>query len=129
MTPLWYVAREEGAPLDGAEGEMSGPLAQLIDHALHWIPTAGGVGTTCHPNFVIDNKTFLDEFAEACHDHSFWTYIKPFLHSRNGCGAYLVLVNHFVGPKNIDNLAVQVEQKLNNITYPGRFIVGTLKSM
>ena len=61
----------------------------------------------------------FDKLAEICHTHSCWTYIKPFLCQCNGQSAFLALVNHTLGPTNVDNMAAQVEQKLMNTTYCG----------
>ena len=61
----------------------------------------------------------FDKLAEICYTHSCWTYIKPFLRRHDGQSAFLALVNHFLGPNNIENMAAQAEQKLMNTTYCG----------
>ena len=59
----------------------------------------------------------FDKLPEICRTHSCWTYIKPFLHQHDGRSALLALVNHFLDPNNVDNMAAQAEQKLMNTTY------------
>ena len=72
-----------------------------------------------HHGYVVDNKMVFDKLAEICCTHSCWTYIKPFLHRHDVRSAFLALVNHFLDPNNIDNMAAQAEQKLMNTTYRG----------
>ena len=61
----------------------------------------------------------FDKLAEICRSQSCWTYIKPFLCRRDGRSAFLALVNYFLGLNNVNNWAVQAEQKLMNTTYHG----------
>ena len=117
--PLLYVVHEQETPMDKLEGYWEDPLMQMIDWAPHWILAAGGVGAIRHPNYVVDNKMVFDKLTEICHMHGCWTNIKPFLYQRDGWSAFLALVNHYLGPNNVDNMAVQAEQKLMNTTYHG----------
>jgi hypothetical protein len=51
--------------------------------------------------------------------HDFWTYAKPAQRTKDGRRAFLMLWNHFLGPKNVDNMASEAEAKLGSVSYTG----------
>ena len=116
--PLTYVTREHTKPMEGEEDTWDAPLDQMIDWAPYFIPQVGA-NPARHPTFIVDNKTLFDKLAEMTRSYACWSYVKPFLHSRNGQAVYVAFHNHYLGPNNIDNMAALAEQKLNSTTYKG----------
>jgi hypothetical protein len=54
-----------------------------------------------------------------CGKHSWFVYIKPALRTRNIRDAYMLLFDHFLGPKNVGNMASEAETKLSSTLYNG----------
>jgi hypothetical protein len=52
-----------------------------------------------------------------CDKHSFFVYIKPALRTRNGREAYMLLFDHFMGPKNVGNMVSAEDTKLAGTLY------------
>jgi hypothetical protein len=51
--------------------------------------------------------------------HDCWTYVKPAHHTKDGRHTFLLILNHFLGPNNIDNMASEAEAKLGSVSYTG----------
>jgi hypothetical protein len=51
--------------------------------------------------------------------HSYYVYIKPALRTRNGREAYMLLFDHFLGPRNVGNMASAADTKLTGTLYNG----------
>jgi hypothetical protein len=71
-------------------------------------------------------RSFVDErrkvwyiMSNICGKHSCFVYIKPSLRTRNGRDAYMILFDHFLGPKNVGNMASEAETKLTGTLYNG----------
>ena len=116
--PLAYITREHVEPMEGEEDTWDDPLDQMIDQVPHFIPQVGANPARL-PAFIMDNKTVFDKLAEMTRSYACWSYVKTFLHSCNGCTAYIAFRNHYLGPNNVDNMTALVEQKLNSTTYKG----------
>ena len=114
--PLMYITREHVEPMEGEEDTWDDPLDQMIDRAPHFIPQVGA-NPARHPTFIVDKKTVFDKLAEMTRSNACWSYVKPFLPSRNGRAAYIAFCNHYLGPNNVDNMATLAEQKLISTTY------------
>ena len=84
--------------MEGEEDTWDDPLDQMIDQAPHFIPQVGA-NPTRQPTFIMHNKTVFDKLAEMTRSYTCWSYVKPFLRSRNGCAAYVAFHNHYLGPK------------------------------
>jgi hypothetical protein len=61
--------------------------------------------------FVNDRRKVWDIMSNKCGKHSCFVYIKPALGTRNGRDAYMLLFDHFIGPKNVGNMASEAETK------------------
>ena len=116
--PLAYVTREHVELMEGEEDTWDDPLDQMIDWAPHFIPQVGA-NPARHPTFIVDNKTVFDKLAEMTRGYACWSYVKPFLCSRNGQATYVAFLNHYLGPNNVDSMATLAERKLNSTTYKG----------
>jgi hypothetical protein len=69
--------------------------------------------------FVNDRRKVWEIMSNICGKHSCFVYIKPALRTRNGRDAYLLLFDHFLGSKNVENMASEAETKLNSTLYKG----------
>jgi hypothetical protein len=63
-------------------------------------------------SFVNDRSKFCDIMSNICDKRSCFVYIRPALRTRNGRDAYMLLVDHFLGPKNVGNMSSAAETKL-----------------
>jgi hypothetical protein len=70
-------------------------------------------------SFVNDRRKVWDIMSNICGKHSCFVYIKPSLSTRNGRDAFMLLFDHFLGPKNVRNMASEAETKLNGTLYNG----------
>jgi hypothetical protein len=70
-------------------------------------------------SFVDDRRKVWDIMSNICGKHSCFVYIKPALQTRNGRDAYMLLFEHFLGPKNMGNMASEAETKLTGNLYSG----------
>jgi hypothetical protein len=70
-------------------------------------------------SFVNDRRKVWDIMSNIFGKHSFFVYIKPPLHTRNGRDAYMLLFDHLLGPKNVGNMASVAETKLTGTLYNG----------
>jgi hypothetical protein len=70
-------------------------------------------------SFVNDRRKVWDIMSNICGKHSCFVYIKPALRTRNGRDAYMLLFDHFLGPKNVVNMASSAETKLISTLYNG----------
>jgi hypothetical protein len=69
--------------------------------------------------FVNDRRKVWDIMSNICGKHSCFVYIKPALRTRNGRDAYMLLFDHFLGPNNVGNMAIEAETKLISTLYNG----------
>jgi hypothetical protein len=69
--------------------------------------------------FVNDRRKVWDIMSNICGKHSCFVYIKPALRTRNRRDAYMLLFDHFLGPKNVGNMASEAETKLTGTLYNG----------
>jgi hypothetical protein len=69
--------------------------------------------------FVNDRRKVWDIMSNICGKHSCFVYINPDLRTRNGRDAYMLLFDHFLGPKNVGNLTSASETKLTGTLYNG----------
>ena len=126
--PLVYITREHVEPMEGEDDTWDDHLDQMIDQAPHFIPQVGA-NPTSQPTFIVDNKTVFNKLTEMTRSYACWSYVKPFLRSRNCRSACIAFRNHYLGPNNVDNMAALAEQKLNSTTYKEKGIDGILNDM
>jgi hypothetical protein len=69
--------------------------------------------------FVNDRRKVWDIMSNICGKHSCCLYIRPALRTRNGRDAYMLLFDHFLGPRNVGNMASEAETKLTSTLYNG----------
>jgi hypothetical protein len=67
--------------------------------------------------FVNDRRKVWDIMSNIYGKHSCFVYIKPDLRTRNGRDAYMLLFDHFLGPKNVGNMASEADTKLTSTLY------------
>jgi hypothetical protein len=70
-------------------------------------------------SFVDDRHKVWDIMSNIGGKHSCFVYIKPYLRSRNGRDAYMLLFDHFCGPNNVGNMASEADTKLTGTLYNG----------
>jgi hypothetical protein len=70
-------------------------------------------------SFVDDRRKVWYIMSNICGKHSCFVYIKPALRTSNGRDAYMLLFDHFLGPKNVGNMASEAETKLTGTLYNG----------
>jgi hypothetical protein len=70
-------------------------------------------------SFVDDRRKFCDIMSNICGKHSCFVYIKPAFRTRNVRDAYMLLFDHFLGPKNVGNMASEADTKLTGTLYNG----------
>jgi hypothetical protein len=51
--------------------------------------------------------------------HDCWTYVKPAQRTKDGRRTFLLIWNHFLRRKNVDNMASEAEAKLGSVSYTG----------
>jgi hypothetical protein len=66
---------------------------------------------------VDDRRKVWDIMSNICDQHSCFVYIKPALRIINGRDAYMLLVDHFLGPNNVGTMASATETKLSGTLY------------
>jgi hypothetical protein len=54
-----------------------------------------------------------------CGKHSCFVYIKPVLRNKNQRDAYMLLFDHFIGPRNVVSMASAADTKLTGNLYNG----------
>ena len=116
--PLAYVIQKDiGLPVEEDPSESYPSITdEMVCHAP--IGTMNPDGTiTYHPMFCINNSLCFDKIALWARDHACWTYIKPFAKSCDGHKAWMALVNHYLGPNNVQHQAAQAEKTLRTITF------------
>jgi hypothetical protein len=70
-------------------------------------------------SFVDDRRKVWDIMSNICGNNYCFVNIKPSLRNRNGRDAYMILFDHFLGPKNMGNMASEAETKLTGTLYNG----------
>jgi hypothetical protein len=70
-------------------------------------------------SFVNDRRKVWNIMSNICGNHSCFVYIKPALRTRNGRDAYMLLVDQFLGPNNVGNMASAADTKLPGTLYTG----------
>jgi hypothetical protein len=69
--------------------------------------------------FVIDRRNDWEIMSNICGKHSCSVYMKPALRTSNGRDAYMLVFDHFLGPRNVGNMAREAETKLTSTLYNG----------
>jgi hypothetical protein len=69
--------------------------------------------------FQDDKRKVWDILSKMCAKHPCWVYIKPAKKGKNGRLAYELLFDHYLGPKNVGNMANAAETKLSSTMYNG----------
>ena len=111
--PLAYVVRrkEEVTPGDNdLPGNYTSPEEEMVQRAPHF-EMVNGV-KEMDPTFVTDNRKVWDLLSSLLRDKDPWTYMKPYMKSRDGRKAYLAVWNHYLGASNVDNQANEAERTL-----------------
>jgi hypothetical protein len=70
-------------------------------------------------SFLDDRRKVWDIMSNICGKHSRFVYFKPALRNMNGRHDYMLLFDHFLGPKNVVNMASETETKLTSTLYNG----------
>jgi hypothetical protein len=68
-------------------------------------------------SFGDDRRKFWDIMSNIFGKLSCFVYMKPALRTRNGKDAYMIIVDHFLGPNNVGNMASESETDLNGRLY------------
>jgi hypothetical protein len=68
-------------------------------------------------SFVNDRGNIWEIMSNICGKHSCFVYIKPDLRTRNGRDAYMLLIDHFLEPNNVGNMAIAADNKLTRTLY------------
>jgi hypothetical protein len=68
---------------------------------------------------VDDRRKVWDIISNICGNHYCFVYIKPALCAMNGRDDSMLLFGHFLGPKNVGNMASAAETKLTGTLYNG----------
>jgi hypothetical protein len=108
--PLAYVVREnvEIPPgTDPSEGYIT-VAEEMIARALHR-----------NQAYANDSMEVWSYMANITRAHDFWTYVKPAQRTKDGRRAFLLLLNHFLGPNNVDSMVLEAEAKLGSVSYTG----------
>lgn len=114
--PLAYVIREQGDPANAADdpaNTYATPVQEMIARAPH--VTNGNPD----PIFILNSGMVLDDLADMFRDTLSWTYMKDFVRTRDGRGAYRALYQHYLGPNMVNNLSAAAETALSNTSYNG----------
>jgi hypothetical protein len=116
--PLGYVTRESGYPSGDPGFVWASKTVEMIYRAPHGSYDANN-DWVVDDTFVENSKLVFNILADVTRDHSCWTYVKPFLKTLDGRGAYLALKDHFTGAHMIDSLAAGAEKILVEATCNG----------
>ena len=108
--PLGYVIRKSVELPEGADPSDEYPTiaAEMIRRAPH--------GTAV---YRADNRKVWDIIAAITRTEDCWTYVKPAQRTHNGRDAFYMLYDHYLGPNNVNNMALDAEHKLANTHYQG----------
>jgi hypothetical protein len=63
-------------------------------------------------DFLNDRRMVWAIMSNICGQHSFFVYIKPALSKSNRRDYYMLLFEHFLGPKNVGNMASAVDTNI-----------------
>jgi hypothetical protein len=69
--------------------------------------------------FVDDRRKVWEIMSNICGKKSCFVYIKPARHTSNGRDAYLLLVDHFIGPNTVGNMASAADTNPTVTLYNG----------
>jgi hypothetical protein len=69
--------------------------------------------------YVENSKIVFNIIADITHDHACWTYVEPALDDLNGCKAFKGLYDHYLGPNNVDIMALAAEKTMQTTVYNG----------
>ena len=108
--PLAYIVRENvGVPADPDPKERYQSLTEeLIMRAPH-----------NDPMYESDNMAVWYLLVEICGDHACTTYIQPARAAKDGRRGFKLLHDHDLGPNNVQHMASQARNKLQNAVYNG----------
>lgn len=116
--PLAYVIRESPYPTGDPGYVWPSKTVEMIYRAPHGYHDANN-DWVVNDTFIENSKLVFNILADVTRDHSCWTYVKPFLKTLDGRGAFLALKDHFLGAHMIDSLAAGAEKILAEATYNG----------
>ena len=71
------------------------------------------------PMYETDNMTVWHILVEICGDHACTTYIQPARAAKDGRRGFKLLHDHYLGPNNVQHMALQARTKLQNAVYNG----------
>ena len=71
------------------------------------------------PAYIANRAKVWEIIAIITCDQSCWTYVKPAQRTRDGRMAFEGLYKHFLGPNNVDNMAIVAKDKLKSTVYNG----------
>ena len=111
--PLAYVVRTEVEAPDEATDPSTNyttSAAEMIARAPH-----GADNET----YEINNGKVLEILSGMFRDTTAWTYIKPFVATKDGRGAYFAVFGHYLGEDSVDNQAHMSEKALATLNYNG----------
>jgi hypothetical protein len=109
-------------------GEQGNPLSYAIHPQVDVPPEAGGPSTVYgmvdldmiargpHTGcaYQIETRKVWEIMRTACSDHVCYIYIKGTTRAKHGRDAYQCLFDHYLGPKNVNNMASAAESKLSS---------------
>jgi hypothetical protein len=115
--PLAYVIREKvEVPEDDddpAFGRADTVYSSIRDEII-------ARGSHTSPQFQIDNAKVFELLSEAIADHKHVkTWIKSFLKSRNGRGAWIAFKAHYRGSNEVEAIEANAEKILDTVMYRG----------
>ena len=109
--PLGYVIHQSVALPEGLDSREK--YATYAEDMIHCAPHDT-------PTFLSDNRKVWDIISSITCEEECWTYVKLAQRSHNGCVAFFMLYNHFLGANNVNNMASESEYKLANVLYHGK---------
>jgi hypothetical protein len=110
--PLQYVVRQNEIPNN------SGPFDSKDEELIAQVPLFDSNGKWT-AEAKADSATVWNILQGLFLNHSAWTWVRPYQSKRDGRGAYLNLLDHFLGENTIDNQATAAETELQNTFYQG----------
>jgi hypothetical protein len=108
--PLAYTVCENAEippGIDPSEGYIT-VAEEMIVRAPH--------GNQEYSNDSMEVWSYMENITRA---HDCWTYVKPAQRTKDGGRALRLIWNHFLGPKNVDNMASEAEANLGSVSYTG----------
>jgi hypothetical protein len=127
--PLAYVVRRDIAI---PEADPSTNYGSGHDQMICRVPHNNYVnGVWVYNNTYVENsKIVFNITAKITRDHACWTYVKPAIDNLDGRAAFKGLFDHYLGPNNVDIMALAAEKPMQTTVYNhGEQKCWTLKSL